>query len=109
MSEWAQAASRMNAEVLRVFADSVMVRPPGRPALTIQAHFDEAFESVQLQGDAPVSTLSPTLLVQLADLPVPPKQGWGVEIGAGSTMKGYTVTDVQIDGDGLALLLLVAP
>lgn len=108
MSEWAGMAQRMNADVMLTFADPVVVRPTGRPALTIQAHFDEAFESVELQGDVPVSTLRPTLLVQLSDLPTPPKQGWGVDIGAGSSAKQYEVTDVQIDGDGLALLLLVA-
>ena len=107
MSEWNTLAQHMNADVLQVFAGTVLVRPTGRPALSVQAHFDEAYEAVEMQGDVPVSTVGPTLLVRLSDFPVPPQQGWGVEIGSGLTKKAYTVIDVQPDGDGLALLPLV--
>lgn len=106
MSEWALTANRMNDDVMRCFGEAVVVRPTGLPSLTIQAHFDEAFEAVEMQNDVAVSTIKPTLLVRLSDLPATPKQDWLVDITRG-TVKQYRVIDVQIDGDGMALLLLM--
>lgn len=106
MSEWSDMARRMNADVLRVWKDSVVVRPPGRPPLKIEAHFDEAYETIDLQSEIPVSTVRPAVLLILADLPIPPKQGWGVDIGEGRTAKKYEVAEIQLDGDGMATLIL---
>ena len=107
MSLWTELTPALNAQVQRVFADPVLYRQSERPPFTINGHFDEAYESVDLEAGVPVSSFQSILDVVLSDFSVPPKQGDEVTIGTGITARKYLVSDPQPDGDGGARLLLL--
>lgn len=88
------------------FGETVWYKPLAHPGFSLEAHFDEAYQSVDVQGEVEVVSTSPVLDVMLEDLPVPPAQGDRVTVGTGRTAKQFEVTKQEIDGMGGALLML---
>lgn len=107
MSEWTNLAPLMNTDVETVFADNVLYFPVVGKPVTVLAHFDEAFEIVDVDAEVPVTTTVPILDIILSRLSFMPRQDDEIHIGVGDAAQVYKVTDVQIDGVGGAKLLLV--
>jgi hypothetical protein len=87
---------------LAVFGESVTYTPTGGQAVTLTGIFDAAYQVVEFQEGAPVSTVMPVLGVRLSDFAAAPLQGDAVVIRGAS----YAVKDVEPDGKGGAKLKL---
>lgn len=106
-SEWNNLAPHMNRDVERVFAERVLYMPVNGQPVWVKGHFDEAFEVIEVDADVPVSATHPTLEVVLSSLPIVPKQDDLVQVGIAPLGKLYKVYEVNVDGNGGALLMLV--
>lgn len=83
------------------FGSSVTYTPTSGSPVTIDGVFNRRYYEL-VEGDVPVSTDQPNLLVRIADLAADPVEGDEVTV-SGQT---YRVYRVEKDGEGAALLLL---
>lgn len=83
----------------------VTYRPASGGSISLRGVFNSAHRLVDLGESAPVSSLSSSLGIQLSDLPVPPSQGDQATLDDMT----YGVVDIQLDGQGGALLILGKP
>jgi hypothetical protein len=92
-----------------VFAEGATYTPAaGGGSFQIDCVFDPPFHEVLLGGDErPSVTTRPVLGVRLAQFVSPPLQGDQVLIASVNTT--FTVKEVQPDGHGWALLVLMGP
>lgn len=111
MIDW---QAQVIAPTVAVFGQPVVLTRAAA-AYPITGVFDEAYTEVDVANGMPVASLSPCLGVNLADLPVMPRQGDRVLIpppvtlGVGAapvTPTAYIVREVRLDGHGWARLML---
>lgn len=94
--------------VIRTFGKPATYTPPGASGPLdlpdLKAVFEAAHEFVELSGEVPVSATQPAALVRLSDFPAEhqPERDGVLTVGG----KGYTIVDIQPDGEGGALLPL---
>ena len=97
--EWDALAAMVRREVLGTLGCDVVYQPKGGAPVTVRAVHRGPHEAMRFDP-IEISTTSPSLLVDLAQLGVAPKKGDTVVIGTDT----WRVTDVQPDGEGGALL-----
>ena len=99
---WSLADTAIRA-VRGEFGEAVEYRPAaGGGPYSIVAPFDEAYQTVRLEGEVEVAATRPVLDVRLADLPVDPAEGDEVDVDG----RTWTVEEVERDGRGSAKLYL---
>ena len=110
---WRDYAVTVGDAAQAVFGEAVTYTPAGASPVTIdEAIFTEAHEVGNfVDADIElVDTTSPTLDVQVADLPaeLDPEDRWRVVVDPVGAPAGklYAVDDVQRDGGGMAKLFL---
>ena len=103
---WAGALDRAIKVVRDTFPATASYTPEsGITTYTLTGVFDEAYKGTELDSDlgVPVETTRPVLTIRLADLAVTPHVRDAVVVNSTS----YTVSNVQVDGSGMARLYLV--
>lgn len=84
------------------FGESCTYTCQGHAPVVVTGEFVRAAALSQIQGEIAVSVTRPQLDVWLADLPVAPRAGDSVTIGA----ENYKVTETTPDGFGSSTLTL---
>ena len=103
---WAGALDRAIKVVRDTFPATGTYTPEGgSTTYTLTGVFDEAYKGTVIDTNMglPVETTHPVWTIVLADLPVAPRVNAAVVVNGTS----YTVSDVQVDGSGMARLYLV--
>lgn len=86
--------------VTETLGEDVSYTPSGGSLSTVRGVFNA--RSVELDGGVPVMTEQPNLLVRISDFAATPAQGDAVTARA----TNYTVSRVDLDGEGGAVLFL---
>jgi len=100
---WLDLAELVQDATRSIFAEEATYTVPlGSPVL-ISGEYDAAAVQVEIDSGVAVQTVGPRIAVQLAEIP-----GGVVAVGAGIQVRGisYTVTEIEPDGHGMALLKL---
>ncbi len=84
------------------FGEEVVYTPSGGAAVTIYAHFDQAYEAVDSGSQAVVMSTQPKLTVPTSWLPDAADQDDLVRVRG----RNYRVVELQPDGAGLVDVLL---
>jgi len=100
---WLDLAEQVQQATRAVFAEPATYTPPLGSPVAITGEYDAAAVQVELEGGVAVQTVGPRIAVLLSELP-----GSAAAIGAGVVVRGisYTVTEIEPDGHGMALLRL---
>jgi len=98
---WTDLSDRVLRAGVSTFGRAVIYTPQNLLPVSIAGVFDAAFERVSLDGGVAVADVQPALGVRLADLPVMPATGDVFSVAG----VPYTVSEVQIDGQGGARLM----
>ena len=106
MSLWSRIAQTAHDTLRRTFADPVTYRRSGvADQEGVQAIFTEAYQSVELGGDMPVTTTAPAFEFVISSLTTGlPKKNDEIIRDTGDR---YQVTDIHLLGDGHALVRTV--
>lgn len=101
---WSDLVALTQGATRGVFAEECTYAPPGGSPVLISGEFDAAALQVELSDGVAVQTVGPRLSVRLVDLPTE-----NAAVGATVNVRNvaYTVSEIEPDGHGLALLRLV--
>lgn len=103
--DFAAATESVLGNVLDTFAEQIPVvyTPASGSPYSIRGVFDENYQTIDPNSMTMISTTHPVLLVRLSDLDSVPGKGDRVTV---RTNRVFTVTKMEPDGRGGALLIL---
>lgn len=99
---WSDQVAGLNDAVMDCLGDSVTVSHEA-VTVAVEGIFSRVHQEVDPDTGAPISVSQPTLGVRLSDLPFAPEADLTEVTAEGST---FLVRDIQLDGQGMAILVL---
>jgi hypothetical protein len=101
---WADRVARINRSAVRNFAQPATYYDATDEPTQVQGVFSRTWIRIDPGTGAEISSEQPNLAVRLSDLPEEPAEDRLVEV-EGQPLP-FTISEVQRDGQGMAVLLL---
>lgn len=99
---WQETARRMVGTCTRIFGEQVTYLPRAGGSITLLGVFNDAWQEVDPDSGAVISSNRPVIGIRLADLSAAPTAGDRVRVRGIE----YLVKDSQRDGEAGAILML---